>query len=186
MKDHLYLWAPITLTYLDSCHFHSPASTHSEETSHLFLFAPRCSAEYFVIWPFQPSFLTVPFLNFTVDIVFPVLRGPGRTQFEPVNASLRSSTCRYRTGQETQANLPRALAQPLSLRSHPSTAILRVPMMTATGSSPFMPRIQWHRSMSHTGASHEDDPVVTHESGKLTVHQRAHVAYVHAAPTLII
>lgn len=59
-------------------------------------------------------------------------------------------------------------------------------MMTATGSSLFMQIMQWHRSMSHTGASHEDDPVVTHETGKLTVHQGAGVDYVHAIPTLII
>lgn len=127
-----------------------------------------------------------PFSNFTVDIVFPVLRGPGRTQFQPVNASLKSSMSRYRTGQETQADLPSELAKPLSLRSHLSTAILRVPMMTAIGSWLFMQRIQWHRSMSHTSTSHEDDPVTTHESGKLTVHQRACVAYIHVAPTLIM
>lgn len=133
MKDHLYLCAPISLTYLDSCHFHSQASTHSEESSHLFLFAPSHSAEHFVIWPFQPSLLVVPFLNFTVDIVFPVLRGPGRTQFEPVNASLTSSTSRYRTGQETQADFPRELVKPLSLRRHLPIALLRVPVMTATG-----------------------------------------------------
>lgn len=40
---------------------------------------------------------------------------------------------RHRTGQETQADLPRELTKPLSLRNHLSTALLRVSMMTATG-----------------------------------------------------
>lgn len=56
MKDHLYLCAPITLTYLDSCHFHSQASTHSEEISHLFLFALSHSAElWHLALPALPS-----------------------------------------------------------------------------------------------------------------------------------
>lgn len=132
MKDRLYLWAPITLTYLDSCRFHSPASIHSEETSHLFWFVPDAQLNTLSSDPSSPpSSLSHSWTSLCT--LFPVLRGPGRTQFEPVNAFLKSSMRRYRTGRETQADLPRRLAKPLSLRSHRSTAILRVPMMTATG-----------------------------------------------------